>query len=229
MKVFVTGGAGLIGSHVVRKLLSDGNNVVALDNLSTGQYEHIPDGVTFWQEDIRSAVVRERIVDGHFDAIVHLAAQILVSASIRDPYFDADENIMGLVNVLEGARAGGVRRVIFPSSAAVYGDVAESQLPLTGDTPLAPLSFYGLTKEMSERYLELYHRHYGLEYVVLRFANVCGERQGYKGEGDIYRSCLSRAKAQEGLGWEPCCSLKEGLRKTLDYFVHKNHKQQLLK
>ena len=304
MKVLVTGGAGFIGSHVIRNLLVNHIDVVVLDNLSTGQDEHIPDGVTFWQEDIRNMAVRERIAGGHFDVIVHLAAQILVDASIRDPYFDADENIIGLVNVLEGARAGGVRRIIFPSSAAVYGDVVDSQLPLTADMSLAPLSFYGLTKEMSERYLDLYHRHYGLEYVVLRFANVYGERQGDKGEGgvisifakkaargeditiygdgkqtrdfvyagdiargisralvtehantvynlstqtetslndlvkifgsvrrldwhvthgparegDIYRSCLSRAKAQQGMGWEPCCSLAEGLRKTLDYF-----------
>ena len=306
MKVLITGGAGFIGSHVIRELMSNKIDVVVLDNLSAGQYEHIPDGITFWQEDIRSTVTRTRIAGNHFDAIVHLAAQILVDASIRDPYFDADENIMGLVNVLEGARSGGVQRVIFPSSAAVYGDVAESQLPLTEDTPLAPLSFYGLTKEMSERYLELYHRHYGLDYVVLRFANVYGERQGDKGEGgvisifakkaargeditiygdgkqtrdfvyagdiargisralvteyantaynlstqtetslndlvkifgsirhldwhvshgparegDIYRSCLSRAKAQEGLDWEPRCSLAEGLRRTLDYFAN---------
>ncbi len=275
-----------------------------LDNLSTGKAEHIPEGVTLWQDDIRSAAAREHIAGGHFDAIVHLAAQILVEASIRDPYFDADENVMGLVNVLEGARSGGVRRIIFPSSAAVYGDVAEAELPLVEDTPLAPLSFYGLTKEMSERYLELYHRHYGLEYVVLRFANVYGERQGDKGEGgvisifaqkaargeditifgdggqtrdfvyagdiargirmalvtdqanrvynlstqtetslnelvsifteikktdwhvsyaparegDIYRSCLSREKAKQGLGWEPQCGLTEGLRRTLQYF-----------
>lgn len=306
MRVLITGGAGFIGSHIVRQLVNDNIDVVVLDNLISGQFEHIPDGVIFWQEDIRSTATRERIAGGHFDAIVHLAAQILVDASIRDPYFDADENIMGLVNVLEGARAGGVRRVIFPSSAAVYGDVAESQLPLTEDTPLAPLSFYGLTKEMSERYLELYHRHYGLDYVVLRFANVYGERQGDKGEGgvisifakkaargeditiygdgnqtrdfiyagdiargisralvtehantaynlstqtetslndlvkifgsirqldwnvsygparegDIYRSCLSREKAKQGLGWELQCTLEEGLRRTLNYFAN---------
>ena len=305
MKILVTGGAGFIGSHVLCELLSAGHEVVVLDNLSTGNHDHIPEGVAFWEEDIRSPAARDHIAGGRFDAIVHLAAQILVDASIHDPYFDADENIMGLVNVLEGARAGGVRRVIFPSSAAVYGDVAEAELPLVEDTPLAPLSFYGLTKEMSERYLELYHRHYGLEYVVLRFANVYGERQGDKGEGgvisifaqkavrgeditifgdggqtrdfvyagdiargirmalvteradtvynlstqtetslnelvdifteirqtewhashapsregDIYRSCLSREKAKQGLGWEPQCGLTEGLRRTLQYFA----------
>ena len=305
MKILVTGGAGFIGSHVLCELLSAGHEVVVLDNLSTGNHDHIPEGVAFWEEDIRSPAARDHIAGGRFDAIVHLAAQILVDASIHDPYFDADENIMGLVNVLEGARAGGVRRVIFPSSAAVYGDVAEAELPLVEDTPLAPLSFYGRTKEMAERYLELYHRHYGLEYVVLRFANVYGERQGDKGEGgvisifaqkaargeditifgdggqtrdfvyagdiargirmalvtertdtvynlstqtetslnelvdifteirqtewhashapsregDIYRSCLSREKAKQGLGWEPQCGLIEGLRRTLQYFA----------
>lgn len=85
MKVLITGGAAFIGSHVVREIISTGNEVVVLDNLSTGQYEYLPNGVTFWQEDIGSETMRKRVASGHFDAIVHLAAQILADASIRDP------------------------------------------------------------------------------------------------------------------------------------------------
>ena len=104
---------------------------------------------------------------------------------IRDPHFDASENVLGTVNVLEAARASGVKRVIFASTAAAYGDVEEDVLPLQEQLPLAPMSFYGLTKVVAERYLALYQALYGLDYVVLRFANVYGERQGDKGEGGV--------------------------------------------
>lgn len=186
MKILVTGGAGFIGSHLVRQLLALGHEVVVLDNLSTGVRVHLPvDGFVFWELDDRTAEARERIIAGHFDAIVHLAGQTMVDASIRDPHFDASENVMGTVNVLEAARLSGVKRVVFASTAAAYGDVTEKMLPLREDLPLEPLSFYGLTKVMVERYLALYHALYGLDYVVLRFANVYGERQGDKGEGGV--------------------------------------------
>ena len=128
---------------------------------------------------------RARIMGEHFDAIVHLAGQTMVDVSIRDPHFDASENVMGTVNVLEAARLSGVKRVIFASTAAAYGNVEARLLPLREDLPLEPLSFYGLTKVMVEHYLALYHALYGLDYVVLRFANVYGERQGDKGEGGV--------------------------------------------
>lgn len=186
MKVLITGGAGFIGSHLARKLMMSGHEVTVLDNLSTGVREHLPeDGFTFWELDVRSSEARKEIVDAHFDAIVHLAGQTMVDASIRDPHFDADENIMGTVNLLEAARQSGVKRVIFASTAAAYGDVAEENLPLQENLPLMPLSFYGLTKVMVEHYLQLYHELYGLDFVVLRFANVYGERQGDKGEGGV--------------------------------------------
>lgn len=106
MRILVTGGAGFIGSHLVRLLLALGHEVTVLDNLSTGVREHLPEeGFTFWELDDRAPEARERIVAGHFDAIVHLAGQTMVDASIRDPHFDASENVLGTVNVLEAARA----------------------------------------------------------------------------------------------------------------------------
>ena len=105
MKVLVTAGAGFIGSHLVRQLLVLGHKVTMLDNVSTGVREHLPaDGFAFWELDDRAPETRERIMAGHFDAIVHLAGQTMVDASIRDPHFDASENVMGTVNVLEAAR-----------------------------------------------------------------------------------------------------------------------------
>lgn len=186
MKIIVTGGAGFIGSHLVRKLIMLNHDITVLDNLSTGALEHLPsNGYTFWELDDRTPEARKKIIEGKFDAVVHLAGQTMVDASIRNPYFDADENIMGTVNILEAARQSGVKRVIFASTAAAYGNVAEKDLPLQEDLPLMPLSFYGLTKVMVEHYLQLYHGLYGLDYVVLRFANVYGERQGDKGEGGV--------------------------------------------
>lgn len=186
MNILVTGGAGFIGSHLVRQLLALGHEVTVLDNLSTGARDHLPaNGFVFWELDDRAPETRARIMGEHFDAIVHLAGQTMVDVSIRDPHFDASENVMGTVNVLEAARLSGVKRVIFASTAAAYGNVEARLLPLREDLPLEPLSFYGLTKVMVEHYLALYHALYGLDYVVLRFANVYGERQGDKGEGGV--------------------------------------------
>lgn len=186
MKVLVTGGAGFIGSHVVRLLLADGHAVTVLDNVSTGSWSHLPEkGVVTLEMDVCDEKTRRAMEKEHFDAIVHLAAQTMVDSSLKDPFFDARENVLGTVNVLEAARHSGVGRVILASTAAVYGDVAESRLPLPEDTPLLPLSFYGFTKLAAEHYLSLYHRNYGLNYVALRFANVYGERQGDAGEGGV--------------------------------------------
>ena len=201
MNLLVTGGAGFIGSHLVRQLLMAKHDVTVLDNVSTGTWEHLPKGkatCTCWEMDIRDKEAREKIEQAKFDVIVHLAAQTMVDVSVKDPEFDASENVMGTVNILEAARHSGVKRVIFASTAAAYGNVSEDKLPIHEDEELAPMSFYGLTKVTVEKYLQLYHDLYGLDYVALRFANVYGERQGDTGEGGVISIFAKRiAKGQD--------------------------------
>lgn len=197
MKLLITGGAGFIGSHLVRLCLKRGDQVTILDNLSTGAREHLPQtDITFWQADIRDKDIVQRIAEEHFDAIVHLAAQTMVDTSLRDVRFDAEENVLGTINVLEAARKSGVKRVIFSSTAAAYGDVQPEELPVLEGHALSPESFYGLTKVTVEHYLQLYARLFGVNYVVCRFANVYGERQGDKGEGGVI-SIFAKRIAQD--------------------------------
>ena len=185
MKVLVTGGAGFIGSHLMRKLLAEGAEAVALDNLSFGRRENLLPEMELVEADVLGDELDQVVAAGHFDAIVHLAGQTLVGTSIEDPATDAEQNILATIRVLEAARKNGVSRVIFSSTPASYGDVLESELPIKEAHKLSPMSFYGLSKVTVEQYLELYHRIFGLDYVVLRFANVYGERQGDGGEGGV--------------------------------------------
>lgn len=184
MKVLVTGGAGFIGSHITDVLVEAGHDVVVVDNLSAGVREHVNGKATFHCFDIRE---RDRLYalceSEKFAAVFHEAAQTMVPYSQTHPQADADENIMGLLSVLESARKTGVKRIVFSSSAAVYGD--NTAVPLKEDEPAAPTSFYGLSKVVSEQYLQMYYKVFGLEYVILRYANVYGERQGSRGEGGV--------------------------------------------
>ena len=195
MHVLISGGAGFIGSYLVRELLAENHTVVVLDNLSTGDLKHLSGlNIVLWKQDICNPAIVQQIVFEKFDVIVHLAAQTMVDASIKNPVFDASENIMGTLNVLEAARQCGAR-VIFASTAAAYGDVMENELPVLESHELSPQSFYGLTKVGVEKYLALYHQHYGLDYVICRFANVYGERQGDKGEGGVISIFAKRIAA----------------------------------
>ena len=195
MNILVTGGAGFIGSHLVRHLLAKGEKVTALDNLSTGLAENLPPEAEFIEMDILDERLKKVVAAGAFDAIVHLAAQTMVDISVKDPLFDARENLLGTVHVLEAARAANVKRIVFASTAAAYGDVKEDDLPVREAQPTEPMSFYGLSKLSVEKYLAMYHQLYGLEYVILRFANVYGERQGDGGEGGVI-SIFAKAMAE---------------------------------
>lgn len=183
MRILITGGAGFIGSHLADALLQKGHEITILDNLSSGTKKFIPKDAEFIEMDIRSDAVLPLFESHHFDIVYHEAAQTMVPASVDDPKHDADENIMGLLTVLEAARKTGVTKIIFSSSAAIYGD--NLKLPLVETEPAAPTSFYGLTKATTESYLSLYHSLFGLDYTVLRYSNVYGPRQGANGEGGV--------------------------------------------
>lgn len=183
MKVLVTGGAGFIGSHIVDTLIQAKHQVCVLDNLCTGSAKNINDKARFLKKDIRDTDLRGIFAEECFDYVVHQAAQTTVSNSSDNPIYDCDVNVLGLVNLLEASRLSGVKRVVFASSAAIYGDT--DLLPIDESCETNPNSFYGLSKLTGERYLEMYYKNFGLEYVALRYANVYGERQGDQGEGGV--------------------------------------------
>ncbi|HMM20289.1 MAG TPA: NAD-dependent epimerase/dehydratase family protein [Selenomonadales bacterium] len=183
MKVLVTGGAGFIGSHIVDKLLAHDCQVAVVDDLSTGRKELVNPKAAFFQLDVAGADLTGLFAAEKFDYVIHQAAQTAVPRSLATPDFDCRVNVWGTVRLLEACRQTGVKRIVFASSAAVYGNNAA--VPLTEDACAGPQSFYGLSKLTVERYLSLYRELFGLEYVILRYANVYGERQGDAGEGGV--------------------------------------------
>ncbi|MDQ4146757.1 MAG: NAD-dependent epimerase/dehydratase family protein [Pseudomonadota bacterium] len=176
-KVLVTGGAGFIGSHTVEALLTSGVAVRVLDDLSCGRRENLPSAhprLEFIEGDIRDVdAVKAAMQD--VSHCLHLAAQVSVTRSLEYPRASAERNVLGFVTVLESARAAGVERFVYASSAAVYGD--PETLPLTEAAGLKPLSPYGLEKLINERYADLYERVHGLPSMGLRYFNVFGPRQ----------------------------------------------------
>ncbi len=184
MKVLVAGGAGFIGSHVCDHFARAGHEVIALDNLSTGKKENLPSSVRLAVLDIRSAEAAALIASEKPYAICHLAAQMDVRKSVEDPRFDAEANILGLLNILEASRRSGVKKFIFSSTGgAIYGE--QDVFPATEAHPTRPVSPYGVSKAAGELYLGYYRVQYGLAFTALRYANVYGPRQNPHGEAGV--------------------------------------------
>ena len=183
VRTLVTGGAGFIGSHIVDALLESGQQVAIIDNLVTGKREHLNPRAAFYEMDIADAAVRRVLAEVRPEVVFHQAAQMSVKVSTDDPLYDARVNVLGLVNVLEGCVEAGVRKVIFASSGATYGNPRE--LPFDETSPQLPESPYGITKMVAEHYLKYYSLDRGLRYTSLRYGNVYGPRQDSMGEAGV--------------------------------------------
>ena len=179
-KVLITGGAGFIGSHTADLLMEQGIPVRVLDNLSSGHRHNLPDKhplLEFIEGDICDTDTVKNAMNG-VSHCLNLAAQVSVVASLEDPAFSAQQNILGFVNVLEAARTNDVQRLVYASSAAIYGE--PPRLPLDEDLPIKQLSPYGLEKQINEQYCDLYHRLYNFSSLGMRYFNVYGPRQDPK-------------------------------------------------
>lgn len=310
-RILITGGAGFIGSHVAAGYIDAGHDVSIVDNLYTGRRENINHAARFYNIDIRSEELEDVFKEEQPEIVNHHAAQISVPDSVKDPRFDAEVNVIGFINILQCSIKYGVKKIIFISSGgAIYGEAEE--YPTSESYTPKPLSPYAITKLISEHYLEFYRHQYGLDYTVLRYANIYGPRQIPKGEagvvaifienilagrpsvvycfpdepegmerdycyvgdvvkanlkalnrgstgifnigtgiatktlnlynaiykivknqnpelkipdkasardGDIRRSCLNIEKAKGSLGWTPSVNLKEGLEKTVEWYL----------
>jgi UDP-glucose 4-epimerase len=184
MRVVVTGGAGFIGSHLTDRLVREGHEVAVVDDLSSGRREQVSDQARFYQLDIASEWVGRVIARERPEVVFHLAAQIDVRSSVRDPLHDAQVNVLGTVQLLRAAvGAGGTRFVFVSSGGAIYGDTEEVPTPETH--PLRPASPYGAAKVAGEAYLSAFAGSFGLETAVLRPGNVYGPRQDPHGEAGV--------------------------------------------
>ncbi|MBD3290486.1 NAD-dependent epimerase/dehydratase family protein [candidate division KSB1 bacterium] len=305
MKILVTGGAGFIGSNVVDAFIEKGHDVVIIDNMITGQEENINPKATFYKMDIRDEKVFDVFAKEKIDVVDHHAAQMDVRKSVDDPIYDAQNNILGSINLMQAAAKHDVKKFIFISTGgAVYGE--QDYFPADEEHPTRPLSPYGITKLTGEKYIYFYSQTFGLNYVILRYANIYGPRQSPHGEagvvaifttrllageqpvingdgkqtrdyvfvgdvvdanlraltyekndyfnigtgietdvneifrhlneftgnnaeekhgpakpGEQLRSVLNNEKAKQLLGWQPQVSLKDGLKKTVEFFKRK--------
>jgi UDP-glucose 4-epimerase len=184
MRILVTGGAGFIGSHVVDTYIEAGHDVFVVDDLSTGKLENLHPRAHFIHADLLDLAVRKLIAAEKIEVVNHHAAQMDVRRSVADPLFDARVNLLGMLNVLEGAREAKVKKVIFSSSGGtVYGE--QTEFPASEDHATQPISPYGVSKRSGEHYLYFYSVEYGIPYIALRYANIYGPRQDPHGEAGV--------------------------------------------
>ena len=184
MKILVTGGAGFVGSHIVDAYVSAGHQVIVVDNLSTGKRENVHPEARLVEMNINDPGLVELLRAERPDVVNHHAANPSVSLSVRESCFDATQNILGTLNVLEAARRAEAGKVIYISSGgAMYGTV--EYLPMDEKHPASPVSPYALSKHTGERYVQLYGEVHGQRWTSLRYANVYGPRQDPFGEAGV--------------------------------------------
>ncbi|HDK7167323.1 UDP-glucose 4-epimerase [Clostridium sporogenes] len=198
MKILVTGGAGFIGSNLVDKLINLGNDVCIIDNLSNGNISNANKKARLYINDILDSNVSSIFKKENFDIVYHFAAQIDVQKSIKDPMFDSNVNICGTVNILKNCVDYGVNKIVYPSSAAVYGH--PEYLPIDEKHRVKPISSYGLSKYTPEEYIRSFSELYNLDFTIFRYANVYGIRQDPKGEGGVVSIFMDRLFKDEPLG-----------------------------
>lgn len=190
MKALVTGGAGFIGSHIVDKLIEENYEVFILDNLSAGSKNYLNKNARFYKVDIRDPKVDQIFREEKPDFVFHEAAQIDVGTSIENPIFDLDVNLVGTLRIFGNCVKTGVKKVIIPSSAAVYG--SSEVFPVDEEAKTFPTVPYAFGKLAVEQYAEFYARFYKLNITLLRYANVYGPRQSSPGEGVVVQKFISK-------------------------------------
>jgi UDP-glucose 4-epimerase len=184
MKILVTGGAGFVASHIVDAYIARGHQVLVVDNLSTGKREHVHPEARLVEMDLNDPALFDLFEAERPDVVNHHAANASVSVSVREPAFDASQNVLGTINLLEAARRAGTGRFIYISSGgAMYGN--PEYLPMDENHPANPISPYALSKLTGERYVRIYGQEHGLSWISLRYANVYGPRQDPFGEAGV--------------------------------------------
>ena len=191
MKILVTGGAGFIGSYTVNRLIEEGHDVVVLDNLSSGKISNINKDVRLIIGDITDSDLIKHLNSLQFNAVIHLAAQTSVPFSVKEPVEDMNKNIKGTINLLKALETLNVKKIIFASSAAVYGN--QTHLPISESFRCQPDSPYGISKLAAEFYIIFFCKRLNIEYNILRYANVYGPNQSKNGEGGVVNIFAERA------------------------------------
>ena len=205
MRIMVTGGAGFIGSHIADAYLAAGHEVLVLDALTEhggGRRQNVAQRALFVHMDIRDESLARIFQEFRPEIVSHHAAQASVAIASRDPIYDAQVNVTGLLNVLENSVRHGVQKVIYASSGAIFG--TPERLPMNERTPQHPESPYGITKMVGEHYLRFFQNERGLDFTSLRYGNVYGPRQDPNGEAGVIAIFIGRflAKADVRIDWD---------------------------